>query len=184
MKRMMLLASAVMTAGLLQAAALNWQSGAFTSGFAGPSGQNLANSTAYTATLLVWQDAAGTIPFVAGTGTQIIDDTASATGAFSGTSANNFPGGATSGFYAQMYIISDDGMWERTSQIRQLTTIPTTGNLSVNFATGQGFVGSTGGGSLWSGPAAAWQPIPEPTSLALLGIGAAVAGLRRKLRRK
>jgi hypothetical protein len=40
-----------------------------------------------------------------------------------------------------------------------------------------------GGGTGVAGQFNVWVPVPEPTSLALLGLGAAVVGLRRKFRK-
>jgi hypothetical protein len=162
---------------MTQAAALAWNSGSLTD----PFGANLGSSTLYTATLLVWTDGTATTPVNVGSGTQITDGTASLN-AFAGTSANVYGANVNVKDYAQMVIVSDDGKWMRTSKLRELGTTPGTGNLSINFGSGLGFEGGTGGGSLWAGTS--WEPIPEPTSLALLGIGAAVVGLRRKLRRK
>jgi hypothetical protein len=178
---MIAMVAVVLAAGMTQAAALSWGSGSSAQGFNDPFGNSFGNSTAYTATLLVWTDGTATTPVNVGSGAQVIDDTASL-GAFGGLSANVYGQNVNVKDYAQMVIVSDDGKWMRTSNLRELGTTPVTGNLNINFATGAGFEGGTLGGSLWAGTS--WVPIPEPTSLALLGIGAAVVGLRRKLRRK
>ena len=170
-----MMVATVLVAGYMQAAAVAWNSGAMT----GPSNESLASSTAYLATIYFFSDAGGTMPIAAGAGAQISDDTASSSGVYVGTTANNFASSQTA--YAQMVLTSDDGEWIRTSQIRQFTT-PANGNLIANFGSGLGFLGGTAAGSLWTGTT--WEPVPEPTSLALLAIGAAAIGFRRKLFKK
>lgn len=184
MKKIAMIAAVALVAGMTQAASVIWSSGTILNPNTGLAIG--ATTGIYLATVYFYSDAAGTtlIAPSAGTGAQISDGITTATSTFAGTTANVFTGGAVSGYYAQMVIASTDGEWIRSSGIRQLGTIPTLGNLTLNFGSGLGFVGGTTGGTTWpTTDDYGWEPVPEPTSIALLVLGVTAIGLRRRVRK-
>jgi len=78
-------------------------------------------------------------------------------------------------YYLDVYA---DGAWGSSSF---LTTAETNGDANFNFtwktATAQGF---NYGGLLASGDEGGWKVVPEPATMALLGIGIVAVGLRRR----
>lgn len=178
-KFMMMMAAIALMVGMSQAAAVLWSSGAIKDPV---TGLNIGSTTgAYLAQVFFYTDAAGTVPLEAGTGTQV-QDTSSSLSAFGGTTASVFPASTPAGnYWAQMIITSADGNWIMTSALVGLVAIPPSGSLGVNFTLGTGIVG--GGNAFPTTDNYGWEPIPEPTSMALLAIGVAAIGLRRRFRK-
>lgn len=180
-KLMMMIVSIAMMAGLSQAASVTWNSGAILNP---ETGLTIGATTGiYLAQIFFYTDAAGTVPFAAGAGAQI-SDSVSSLSAFSGTTASVFPASTAAGtWYAQMVITSTDGNWTRTSELVALTAIPPSGNLTLNFTSGAGTVDGIAGGTTWpTTDDNGWDPVPEPTSIALLVLGVTAIGLRRRVR--
>ena len=78
MKKIMLALAVAVIAGFAQAATVKWNSGSFANGFVDENGASLANSTAYTLTVYLY-DATGATLLDTSSAT-----TANATGAYSG----------------------------------------------------------------------------------------------------
>jgi len=176
-KLMMTTAALALMAGFAQAATVQWSSGIIQDPV---TGINIGSTTdAYLAQVWFYTDALGT-PFAAG-GT-LTDNTSTALSVFNGSTASTFTGGSPAGtYYAQMIITSADGLWRMDSGIVALGAFPNEpGALTVYFGTGQGTAAGTAGGSTFT---EGWEAIPEPTSMALLAIGVAAIGLRRRFRK-
>ena len=176
MKKLMVVIVAIAMAVAANAAAVSWSSGNLTdhTGVAG----SLKNSTAYTATLYIFSDSAGTTDVTStfGSGAQISDSTASKNGEFSGTTKDS---GITSGtYYAQLVIANSE--WTLTSDLAAFTyDADAVSNKSLNFLSGAGF--DTVSAKLHVGGANnGWQSVPEPTSGLLMLLGVAGLALRRR----
>jgi hypothetical protein len=174
MRKSVFILVALLAAGISQAASVQWNSGAIkTPNPDGTFGANVGAGSSYTALVLFYTDAAGTllVPGVAGN----TDTTTSSLSVLNGTTSGaNFVAGTT--YYARLFVTSNDGKWEQTSVLAQFVE-PGTGNANLNFLTGGGFA------TVNNKMPTVWTPVPEPTTMALLGIGAAVVGLRRKFRK-
>lgn len=175
MKKILIIAGAVLMASFANAAAVSWNSGVYTAGFVGPDGASLAKSTDYTMIVSFYSDAAGTTLV-----TESSVTTAKANGAYNTATDDLFTNGKT--YYVSAIIKSNDGTKQMTAALSSFT-VADTGNASINFTTGAGFdtvsakwgawetVGGEGGGT---------TDVPEPTSGLLLLFGAAGLALRRR----
>lgn len=167
----------VLAATLSQAAAVNWNSGTIYTPTppTGTFGAAVGSGSLYTAVVLFYVDNAGT------PGSQILgltgttDTTTSAASALNGTAGNSFV--VSTVYWAQLFVTSNDGKWKMTSELSNFTS-KGTGDSTINFLTGVGF--STVSNKMPT----QWTPVPEPGTFALMGIGLAVLGLRRRFMKK
>jgi len=173
MKKMMMMLGVLLIAGISQAAAVQWTTGTIKAPNPdGSFGANIgATSGAYLATVFFFVDNAGSagaaFPGVTGN----TDNTTVALGsALSGTTSDSFTGGNV--YWAQVYVTSlpESGTYYTMTSELVSFTAPLTGNAGVNFAT------------LGAMPTE-WTVVPEPTSMALLALGVAAVGLRRRFRK-
>lgn len=159
--------AALLVTGLAQAAAVSWSTGKiYVPNVDGSFGGEVnATTGAYLATVFFFTDAAQTTPVIT-TGTTD-DSTTSLSDALSGTTGDQFANGGT--YYAYVFVSTAAGDYTMTSGQLQFT-VGLTGNGNINFTTSGLMPGE-------------WTVVPEPTSMALLGLGIAAFGLRRKIRK-
>ena len=184
MKKMMVMMAIMLVAGLSQAATVSWSTGTIkvpTLG-TGAFGANTGTTTAlYLANITFYADNGG----VAGaaisgiTGSTLTDNSTSVASVLNGTTAGTSFSASTK-YWAQVVVTTavngGAGSWIMTSD-RASFTVPGTGNANLTFLTGGGFDVAS------NHMPAVWTAVPEPTSLALLALGAAAMGLRRKFRK-
>ncbi len=167
MKKIVIASLFMMLVCGVQAAQTLWSSGTLKDPVTGLNlGSNNAN---FSAIISFYTDAAG-LNSVAVTGNT--DDMTNISSALSGTTDNVFA--ATTTYYAKIIITSDDSKWVMQSGIAAFKTPVNPNNANINFTTGAGFV--VVDNKLASG----WVAVPEPTSMALLALGVAAVGLRRR----
>ena len=138
MKKIMFTLAVAVIAGLAQAATVKWNSGSAANGFANENGDSLANSTAYTLTVTLW-DAAGTTQLET-----MSADTANATGAYSGTFS--YAAAASTTYQLSAVLAKKDGTATLEMDKASFTT-PASGAKALNITTGANFAST---GSKWS----------------------------------
>jgi hypothetical protein len=185
MKKMMMMMAIVLCVGIAQASSISWSvnalkqanldntlsvsilSGAIVYGFVGTA------TDAANALTAASGDTFGT--WLAGfSGTQIGTSLTSTTGAASKTNQGSFAGSSSQSVFL---VIFDAATYDAANNVMVTSvftqTLPASGSKMYAFGTqGGSYIAST-----WT------DIVPEPTSMALLGLGAAVLGLRRKFRK-
>ena len=162
MKKIIVTLGAVFMAASLQAAIVAWTSGVLyipnaSTGVYGA----LADTVAITGTITFYTfDGENYTEF---TTTGITSTGTTKSGLLNGETGNNFEASTT--YYANLYLLDPTGKWYLEDNSFVEVKVPASGPGAANFN-----FGTTG----------SWQPIPEPATLALLGIGVMAFGLRRR----
>lgn len=169
MKKLVILVGAMLLAEFVHAAAVQWNSGSFAEGFAGPDGASLARSDAYTLIVSFYADAAG-----ADLLTTSSLATARPNGAYGAKTDDSYSFANGSTYYVSAIIKANDGTVAWEAGLSSFT-VGATGDANINFTTGSGFDTA---GQKWASDG--WQNVPEPTSGLLTLLGLAGLALRRK----
>jgi hypothetical protein len=175
MKKLLVIAGAVLMAGFANAAAIQWNSGAYNAGFVGPDGATLAKSTDYTLVVSFYSDAGTTLV------TEATATSAKANGAYNAKTGDLFANGKT--YYVSAILKANDGTVQRIADLASFT-LGDTGDGNINFTTGAGFDTASNKWGAWETVGGGDTPsgdVPEPTSGLLLLVGAAALALKRKV---
>ena len=174
MKKLLVIAGAVLMASFANAAAVSWNSGVYTAGFVGPDGATLAKSTDYTMVVSFYSDAGTTLL------TESTVTAAKANGAYNAKTGDLFTNGKT--YYVSAILKANDGTVQRLADLSSFT-LGDTGDATINFTTGAGFDTASNKWGAWEtvGGDTPSGDVPEPTSGLLLLVGAAALALKRKV---
>jgi hypothetical protein len=169
MKKAVMLFAVMLIAGLSQAASVTWNSGGLQKptglGSGVFNGATGATAGIYFATVFIYTDAGGTSQVTGLTGDT--DSSTSPGSVLNGTAGTSLAANTT--YYAQVLITTTEGGYTYSLESSLVSFVmPGTGNGSVNFSAALPTV---------------WTVVPEPTSMALLALGVAALGLRRKFRK-
>jgi len=180
MKKMMMMFVVVLVAGMSQAASVNWGSGTlFVPNGDGTFSATLVGAgTAYSAIAYIYSDVGGTMLVTGLAGNT--DSSTSVASILNGTATMTGGFLANTTYYTKIVVTSNDDKWQQTSTLAAFT-IPGTGNITLNYLTGGGF--ATVSDKL-PGQWTDLEPVPEPASMALFGLGAGVLALRRRFKSK
>jgi hypothetical protein len=186
MKKMMLVMAMMLVAGISQAATVTWSTGAIKTPTLpnGVFGANAGSTTGiYLAIVSFYEDVGGAQGALIAAVTGNTDNSTGATSLLNGTTTAGYSFTAGTKYWASVYVSTtpgllgagDGGYWKMQSAAGQFTAV-TPASVSINFLTGS----NIGGANLMP---TQWTLVPEPTSMALLALGAAVLGLRRRNRK-
>lgn len=175
MKKLMTFLGVAMLTAAVQAAAVSWTTGNNSIKVPNGDGSFGANAGAttgqYLATVYFFADAGGTLGEAVSPTGGFTDNSTSALSALNGTTVGyDFVAGST--YWAQVVVttLPAEGTYYTMTSSMVSFAAPGTGNASVNFT------------NLGAMPTE-WTVVPEPTSMALLALGAVTVGLRRRFRK-
>jgi hypothetical protein len=177
-KMMMVLALLMLTVNSVSAATVAWNTGAISAPLPGGTFGAVVGSTTgiYLATATFFADVAG-VQGGALVGVTGNTDNSTSVASVLNAAAGGFTFLNNGSYWAQVEVVSTDGKWKMTSTSARFT-IGGTGNGSINFLAGTGF--NTVANKM---PTSWTAVVPEPTSMALLALGVAAVGLRRRFRK-
>jgi|694.fasta_scaffold140684_2 hypothetical protein len=170
MKKLMMMLVFALVAGMSQAAVISWSTGRiYTPGVGGVFGAAVGSTTGtYLAMVYFYTDSGG-VNGITLTGGNTDNSTTAIGGSVLNSTTVGYNFLASTTYYGKVVVTTTDGNWMMTSGLAS-STVPGTGDGVLNFTTA---------GAMPS----QWTAVPEPTSMALLALGAAALGLRRKLRK-
>lgn len=179
MKKLVTLIAVIFAVSFVNAASVAWSTGAIkTPGVGGVFGANVGTTTGiYLATVTFYLDNASALgSVIAGVTGNTDTSTSSATGSVLNGTGTTYSFGNNASYWAKAIVTSTDGKWKMESTAARFT-IGGTGNGSINFLTGSGF------DTVANKMPTVWTAVPEPTSMALLALGVAAVGLRRRFKK-